>query len=76
MKIEKRKSEVLIRRTYNTMAERKRTRKQTMFDKTLHRKLKNEQHEPNVKLVMNSGALDWVAVQAPLVTPVVLLLNT
>jgi hypothetical protein len=33
--------------TYNTKAKRKRTKGQTMFYKTLHRKLKIEQHEPN-----------------------------
>jgi hypothetical protein len=58
------------------MTNSKWTKGKTTIYKALHRKLKNEQHEPNVKLVMNSGALDWVAVQAPLVTPVVLLLNT
>ena len=33
------------RRTDNTMAKRKRTKEQTTIYKTLHRKLKIEQHE-------------------------------
>jgi len=35
------------KRTYNTMTKRKRTKGQTTIYKTLHRKLKIEQHEPN-----------------------------
>jgi hypothetical protein len=37
----------VIRRTDNTMANRKSTKGQTMIYKTLHRKLKVEQHEPH-----------------------------
>jgi len=33
------------RKTYNTMTKRKRTKRQTTIYKTLHRKLKIEQHE-------------------------------
>ena len=43
--IPKRLSEAVNRRTDNTMANRKGTKWQTMNDKTLHRKLKIEQHE-------------------------------
>ena len=35
--------------TDNTMAEAKRTKGQTTIYKTLHRKLKIDQHEPNSK---------------------------
>jgi len=35
------------RRTNNTIAKRKRTKGQIKIYKTLHRKLKIEQHEPN-----------------------------
>ena len=42
-------SEVLNRRTDNTMAKRKRTKVHTTIYKTLRRKLKIEQHEPNKK---------------------------
>jgi hypothetical protein len=41
------------RRMDNTMTKRKRTKGQTMIYKTLHRKLKIEQHEPHR---VNSGA--------------------
>ena len=37
----------VIRRTDNTIANRKSTKGQTMIYKTLHRKLKVEQHEPH-----------------------------
>ena len=36
-------------RTDNTMTKRKRTKEQIMIYKTLHRKLKIEQHEPHLK---------------------------
>ena len=36
----------MAKRTNNTMAKRKRTNGQTKIYKTLHRKLKIEQHEP------------------------------
>jgi hypothetical protein len=41
------KSKSVIRRTDNTVAKRKRIKVQTMIYKTLHRKLKIEQHESN-----------------------------
>lgn len=45
MKMPKRPSEAVIRRKDNTVTKRKRTRKQIIVDKKLHRKLKVEQHE-------------------------------
>ena len=52
------------------MAKRKRTKEQAMIYKTIHRKLKSEQHKPGV----NSGAPEGLAVPAKHVT-IVLLLN-
>ena len=46
-----------------------------MIYNTLHRKLKIEQHEPQCKPGVNSGAPEELAVHAPLVTPVVLLVD-
>ena len=46
-----------------------------MYYKTLHRNLKIEQHGPHFKLGVNSGAPEGLAVPAPYVTPVMLLLN-
>ena len=46
-----------------------------MICKTLHRKLKIEHSEHHQKPRVNSGALEGKAVPAPLVTPVMLLLN-
>jgi hypothetical protein len=46
-----------------------------MIYKTLHRKLKIEQHKPYQKPGVNSGVQDVLAVPAPHVTPVMLLLN-
>ena len=37
---------IRISKKYNTMTKRKRTKGQTTIYKTLHRKLKMEQHEP------------------------------
>ena len=51
---------------------RKRTKEETMIDKTLQRKLTIEQEEPH-KMEMNSGATDGYAVLAPQVTSVLLL---
>jgi hypothetical protein len=45
------------RRTDNTMSKRKRTKGHTTIYKTLHRKLKTQQHEPFYKPKVNSGAL-------------------
>ena len=61
------------RRTDRTMVKRKKTKGQTTIHKTLHIKPKFEQHEPNLKLGMNSGALEGEAVHVPLMAPVVLL---
>ena len=52
------------------MAKRKRTERQTIVDKLLHRKLKNEQHEPQVNPAVPEGK----AVPAPLATHILLLL--
>ena len=41
------KSEAINRRTENTMTKKKRTKRNTTIYKTLHRKLKIEQHEPH-----------------------------
>ena len=57
------------------MAKGKRTKGQARIYKTLHRKLKIEQHESHYKPRVKSGASKDLAVPAPLVTPVVLLLN-
>jgi len=44
-----------------------------MIYKTLHIQLKIEQHEPDLKPGVNSGAPEGKAVPTPLVTPDVLL---
>ena len=46
------------------MTKRKGTKGQTTIYKTLHRKLKIEQHEPHWKPGMNSGAPEGWAVPA------------
>ena len=46
------KEAVRRRRADNSMVKRKRTKGQTMICKTLHRKLKIEEHEPNYKQTM------------------------
>ena len=51
------------------------TKGQTMMYKTLHRKLKIKQHELHQKVGMNSDVQGGLAVHAPLVTPVMLLLK-
>ena len=43
-----------------------------MIYKTLHRKLKTEQHKTNQKPGENSGAMEGLGVLAPLVIPVML----
>jgi hypothetical protein len=48
------RSHKLKNRQYNS----KKRKRQTMVSKTLHRKLKIEQHEPLLKLVVYSGVLD------------------
>ena len=57
------------------MTKRKRTKGQTTIYKTLHRKLKLEQHEHHSKPVTNSGAREGLAVPVPLMSPVALLLK-
>jgi len=52
------------------MAKRKETKRQTIMYKTLHRKLKIEQHKRNKKHGMNSDAVDGYVVPAPLVAHV------
>jgi len=54
------------------MAKKKR---QTTIYKTLHRKLKIEQHEPHQKPGMNSGAPEGLQVPTPHVTHVMWLLH-
>jgi hypothetical protein len=59
------------------MTKRQRTKGQTTICKTLHRKIKIEQHvmyKPQQKPGMNSGAPEGYAVPAPHVAPGVLLL--
>jgi len=56
------------------MALRKRSKRQTMIFKTLHRKLKTEQYEPE-KTGVNLVALKGSAVSTSIVTPVMLLLS-
>jgi hypothetical protein len=46
-----------------------------MADKTLHRKLKSELYESHWKPVLNSGGREEWAVPAPLVSPVMIILN-
>ena len=72
MKIPKGKLEDLIpRMTDNTMAKRKRTKGQTTNNKTLHRKLKIEQHESQKKTGWSWVLRKIKAVPAPLMAPVV-----
>jgi hypothetical protein len=46
------------------MVKRKKTKEQTMIYKTLHRKLKIQQHEA-IKTGVNSGALEGLSVPVP-----------
>jgi len=45
--------------------DQKRTKRQSMIYKTLHRQLKIEQHEPHKKPEMNSGAPEVHAYTVP-----------
>jgi hypothetical protein len=45
------------RRTDNTMTKTKKTKRQTTIDKTLHRKLENEQHDPHKTTGVNSNSV-------------------
>ena len=56
------------------MTKRKRTKGQSIIYKTLHRKLKIEQHEPHKKCGVKSDAPVALTVPAPLVAPIVLIL--
>ena len=61
-----RKSEAInLRKTENTMANRKRTKRQTIFYKVLNRKLKIAQNEPYLKTGINAGDSEGLAVPAP-----------
>ena len=48
------------------MTKTERTKRQTMINKTLYRKSKIEQHEPNLDAVLNSRALEGLASPAKL----------
>jgi len=61
------------KRTDKTMAKRKRTKGQSTIYKTLHIKLKIEQHEPHRKPGVRTGTPEGLAVPAIHVTPVVFL---
>ena len=54
------------------MVKRKKNKEQTLIYKTLHRKLKIEQHRTPLKM---EGDADGLAVPASLVTPVMLILK-
>jgi len=56
------------------MTKRKKKKGQTTIYKILHRKLKIEQHKPHQKPGENSGSPEGLAVPAPHVTPIMLLL--
>jgi hypothetical protein len=65
LKIPKRQSEARNqRRTDHIMVKRKKTKEQTMIYKTLHRKLKIQQHEA-IKTGVNSGAPEGLSVPVP-----------
>jgi hypothetical protein len=55
-KVEDTKGVIRIRRSKKDKS--KKTKGQTIIYKTLHRKLKIDQHEPQEKLWMDSGAVD------------------
>jgi hypothetical protein len=57
------------------MEKRKRTKGQTTIYKTPHRKQKDRETRTSLKLEVDSGASEVLAVPAPLVILVVLLLN-
>ena len=54
------------------MVQRKDTKRKTVVDKILHRKLNIEQHKFHYKTWVNSGSPEGYADLAPLVAPVVL----
>ena len=51
-----------------TMTKTERTKRQTMINKTLYRKSKIEQHEPNLDAVLNSRALEGLTSPAKLMS--------
>jgi len=53
---------------------KKMTKRRTIVDKTLHRKIKIQHHQPHYETGMSSGALEGQAASSPIVVPVVLLL--
>jgi hypothetical protein len=53
------------------MAKRKKTKGKVII--TLHRKPKMQQHEPHQNPWVNSGALEGLAVPAPLLAPLMLI---
>ena len=58
----------------NTMAKWKKKRNgQIMINKTLHRNLNIEKHEPHLRLGVNTDAPEKQAVTPPLVAPIVFL---
>jgi hypothetical protein len=57
------------------MSIRKRTNEQTMVYKTLHRKLKMDQHKRNKNPGVNSGGLEGLAVLAPPLAPFILIFS-
>jgi len=61
-----------LRRTDNTMVKEKGKMDKKTIYKTLNRKLKIEQHEPQSNTGVYSGALEELSVPAPLVAPIVL----
>jgi hypothetical protein len=74
LKITKWKAEAVNRRTRQRNGQ-KGEKVQTTIYKTLHIKLMIKQHEPYKKPGVNSDAPEGLAVPAPHVTPVVVLLN-
>ena len=51
-----------------TMTKTERTKRQTMVNKTLCRKPKIGQHEPNLDAVLNSRALEGLAIPVKLMS--------
>jgi hypothetical protein len=67
------RSRKLEERQYN--GQKKRTKRQTMVYKALHRKLKIKQHESHKKSGLKASAPEELVVPASLATPALLLLN-
>jgi len=73
LKIPKGSSEAVNRLTDNTIAERKKDK--TVIYKTLHTKLKIQQHEPYLQRGVNSCPPEGLKVPDTQATPAMLLLN-